>query len=262
MDPEFPIAMIFPEESITEEQLISDTLEITNYLRNRFHQEKIYIMGHSGGSFFGIQVAAQHPELYSAYIGEAQMVYQLESEKLAYDFMLREFMANGNTEMRQKLEAAPVTMENGTPLEYLAIRDVAMHSLEIGTTRDMKSIVTGLLLPSLTFRGYTFAEKVNMWRGKARNGVSVVWDTNLRTDLRQQVTHFDLPIYFLEGIHDYTCNYALAKDYFTKIEAPVKAFYTFEDSAHSPVFEEPDKSLEIFRVDVLTGQTSLADREE
>jgi pimeloyl-ACP methyl ester carboxylesterase len=60
-----------PKESITLEQLISDTLAVTNYLRNRFHREKIYLMGHSGGTFFGIQVAARYPELYYAYIGEA-----------------------------------------------------------------------------------------------------------------------------------------------------------------------------------------------
>ncbi len=47
-----------PPETITLEQMISDTKEVTNYLRQRFGQEKIYLMGHSGGTFIGIQVAA------------------------------------------------------------------------------------------------------------------------------------------------------------------------------------------------------------
>lgn len=249
-----------PKEAITVDLLISDTLAVTNYLRDRFRREKIYLMGHSGGTFFGIQVAAQHPELYYAYIGEAQSVYQLESEKIVYDYMLKEFKASGNAEMVQKLGAAPVTMENGTPAGYLAVRDVAMHSLGIGTTHDMKSIVTGIFLPSLMFREYTFIDKVNLWRGKARNGVSVIWDTSLYTDLSQQVTEFDLPIYFLEGIYDYTCNYSLAKNYFVKIEAPVKGFYTFKQSAHIPIFEEPEKALKILLEDVLNGTNNLADK--
>ena len=82
-----------PTESITQEQLIADTLALTNYLRERFQQDKIYLMGHSGGTFIGIQAAAQAPELYHAYIGVAQMANQLESEKLAYDYMLQEFKA-------------------------------------------------------------------------------------------------------------------------------------------------------------------------
>jgi len=211
-------------------------------------------------ALFGIRVAAQHPELYYAYIGEAQSTYQLKSEKLVYDYMLQEFRVGGDTEMVQKLEDAPVTIENGTPDGYLAVRDVAMHRLGIGTTHDMKSIVTGLFLPSLTFREYTAMEKMNLWRGKVRNGVSAIWDTSLYMDLSQQVTEFDLPIYFLEGVYDYTCNYSLAKDYFGKIKAPLKGFYTFEQSAHSPIFEEPDKTLKILREDVLPGENNLADR--
>jgi pimeloyl-ACP methyl ester carboxylesterase len=81
-------------KAITSEQLISDTLEVTNYLRNRFGKEKIYLMGHSGGTFIGIQAAAQTPELYYAYIGIAQMSNQLESERLAYEYMLQQFQEN------------------------------------------------------------------------------------------------------------------------------------------------------------------------
>ena len=146
-------------ETMTVEQLISDTLAVTNYLRNRFGQEKIYLMGHSGGTFIGIQAAARAPELYYAYIGVAQMSYQLKSERLAYEYMLQQFQENGNLKMVRKLEAAPVTMTDGTPDAYLALRDEAMHSLGIGTTHDMNSVITGIFLPSLTFRGYTLIGK-------------------------------------------------------------------------------------------------------
>ena len=39
-----------PPETMTVEQLVSDTLAVTNYLRDRFHQDKIYLLGHSGGA--------------------------------------------------------------------------------------------------------------------------------------------------------------------------------------------------------------------
>jgi pimeloyl-ACP methyl ester carboxylesterase len=251
-----------PAETMTAEQMISDTLEVTNYLRQRFGQEKIYLMGHSGGSFFGIQAAAREPELYYAYIGVAQMANQLRSERLAYQYMLQQFKANGNGEMVEKLEAAPVTMSGGTPDAYLALRDTGMHSLGIGTTHDMDSVVTGLFLPSLRFREYTLMEKINFWRAKAQNGVSPLWDANLSTDLSEEVPELDIPVYFLEGIHDYTCAYAEAQAYFEKLEAPVKGFYTFEESAHSPMFEEPEKTLRILREDVLSGENNLADKIE
>ena len=248
-----------PPEKMTLEQMISDTLAVTNYLRHRFGKEKIYLVGHSGGTYIGIQAVAQAPELYSAYIGVAQISTQLKSEKLAYEYMLTKFKENGNLEMVRKLETAPVTMTEGTPDAYLALRDEAMHSLGIGTTHDMDSVIRGIFIPSLQSREYTLSEKVNTWRGKANSGVAWLWDDILATDLSKEVIEFDIPIYFFEGIYDYTCNYTLAKDYFEQIKAPIKGFYTFEQSAHSPLFEEPEKTLKILQEDVLAGTNILAD---
>jgi pimeloyl-ACP methyl ester carboxylesterase len=250
-----------PSETMTLEQFIADTLALTNYLRHRFGQEKIYLMGHSGGTFIGIQAAARAPELYSAYIGVSQMENQLTSERLAYEYMLQQFKAHGNRRMVRKLEAAPVTMTGGTPEAYTAsLRDTAMHRLGIGTTHDMRSIVTGLLLPSFLHNPeYTLGEKVNTWRAKAASGVSLLWDTILATDLAKQLPELDLPVYFFHGIYDYTCSYTVAKAYFEQLKAPLKGFYTFEQSAHCPIFEEPEKARRILQQDVLGGANSLAD---
>jgi pimeloyl-ACP methyl ester carboxylesterase len=249
-----------PPETVNLEQLVSDTIEVTNYLRKRFGQEKVYLMGHSGGTFIGIQAAARAPELYFAYVGVAQMSNQLESEKLAYDYMLQRFKDDGNTKMVRRLEEAPVGDAVPLPDSYLKVRDVAMHGLGIGTTHDMKSIVTGLLLRSLLSREYTLSEKVGMWRGKIFSG-SRLWNTQLSTDLTTKVTRLEVPVYFFHGAYDYTVSYPLAKSYFERLDAPVKGFYTFKQSAHSPLFEEPDKMGEIMRKDVLTGANGLADQE-
>ncbi len=83
------------------------------------------------------------------------------------------------------------------------------------------------------------------------------YPTGLEEDFT--VVELDLPVYFLSGIYDYTVNYNLTKDYFEKLQAPLKGFYTFEQSAHSPMFEEPGKMQRILREDVLAGANSLAD---
>ncbi len=245
--------------SVTAEQLVSDTVEVTNYLRKRFGKEKIYLMGHSGGTFLGIQVAARFPDLYHAYIAVAQISNQLASERLAYDYMLQRFKDDRNSSMVRKFEAAPVTLEDGVPLGYLRVRDEAMHRLGVGTMREMRSVVSGLFFPSLLNRDYTLAEKINLWRGKAAMGVSSMWTEALATDLTQRVPEVDIPVYFLHGVHDYTVSYPLARAYYQHLIAPVKGFYTFEHSAHSPMFEEPQKTCRIMREDVLAGATRLAD---
>jgi pimeloyl-ACP methyl ester carboxylesterase len=245
-------------ETLTSEQMVADTLAVTQYLRQRFGQDRIYLMGHSGGTFIAIQAAAQAPELYQAYIGMAQMSDQFKSEQIAYEYMLQEYKRNGNTRMVHRLEAAPVTAD-GIPDAYLVLRDDAMHGLGIGTMHEMRSVMRDLFLESFKYRGYTLREKVNFWRAKFSSGVSSLWKENITTDLSQAVPHLEIPVYFLEGIHDYTCSYTEAKAYFEKLDAPVKGFYTFDRSAHSPLFEEPDKTMEILREDVLQGTNRLAD---
>jgi pimeloyl-ACP methyl ester carboxylesterase len=249
-----------PPESVTPDQLVSDTLSLTNYLRSRFGQQKIYLMGHSGGTFIGIQAAAQAPELYRAYIGVAQMSNQLESEKLAYAYMLGRSKDEGNTKLERRLAEAPVTDSVPLPDSYLSVRDSAMHGLGIGTTHLMKSVATGLLLRSFKNREYTLSEKIGMWRGKVFSG-SRLWNTQLSTDLTKKVTRLEVPVYFFHGAYDYTVSYPLAKSYYEQLDAPVKGFYTFTKSAHSPLFEEPKRMREIMQTDVLEGSKGLADPE-
>ncbi|MBL0177489.1 MAG: alpha/beta hydrolase [Ignavibacteria bacterium] len=248
-----------PPESVNAEQLISDAIALTRYLRSRFGRERIYLMGHSGGTFIGIQAAARCPELFEAYIGVAQMAHQLRSEQLAHEYMLGRFTAEGNESMARRLAEAPVGDTVPLPDAYLSVRDVAMHRLGIGTMRDMRSIVRGLFLPSLQFREYTLGEKINLWRGKIFSG-NRLWNTQLATDLTKRVTRLEIPVYFLHGVHDYTVSYTEARSYFAKLEAPVKGFYSFARSAHSPLFEEPETMRAIMLQDVLQGRNDLADR--
>ena len=248
-------------DTMTAQQFIDDTLAVTRYLQERFSQEKIYLMGHSWGSYLGIQAAAQAPELYHAYIGLGQLVYQLRSEQVAYDYALELSRSQGNLRMMRRLQAVPAPTTVPLPPAYEKLRDTYMHSLGIGTMRQMKSVITGIFLPSLQFREYTLGEKLKLWRGKidSRSADYSLWSNVLATDLAQKVTELAIPVYFFHGRYDYTCAYPLAKDYFDRLQAPVKGFYTFEDSAHSPVFEEPLKSVKILKEDVLKGTNTLRD---
>lgn len=248
-----------PPETMTVKQFIADTLSVTDYLRNRFGKKKLYLMAHSGGTFIGLQAAAQAPQMYHAYVGVAQMVRQLESERRAQEYMLGRFKQAGNVRMVSKLEAAPVTMTAGTPGAYLAVRDRAMHSLGVGTTHDMTSVLRGIVWPSLSSPRYTPGEKIKLWRGKFSSGVSALWGEMLAVDLADEVSELALPAYFFHGVYDYTVNYQLAKDYFETLKAPLKGFYTFDRSAHSPIMEEPRKAQRIMREDVLAGADRLAD---
>lgn len=247
-----------PPQSMTVAQMIADTVTVADYLRERFQQDKVYLLGHSWGSFLGIMVAAAAPERFHAYVGMGQVSHQLQSEVVARSFLLDQYRARGNTAMVRRLEAAPVSMTDGLSEAWLQVRDDAMHRLGVGTTHDIKSVITGVFIPLWRCRAYTIREKIAIWRGIAWSR-RFLWSNFIATDLVKHVHALDLPVYFFLGRYDFTANRDLARAFFDRIRAPVKGFYTFETSAHSPLFEAPQRARQILLQDVLAQGNGLAD---
>ena len=242
---------------ITVDNIISDTVEVANYLRNRFGKEKIYIMAHSWGTLIGLKTVYQHPGLFYAYIGVEQMSNQVESEKIAYEYMLEQYKKMNNKRMVKKLEKYR-SLFNIMPLNYVELlnyakhRDKPMHELGIGSMHEMRSVISGLFLPIMKNKNYTFSERINIWKAKNLCIFKTnLWETMHNTDLTKEINSVEIPIFFFHGIYDYTVNYKLAKEYYEQFVAPIKGFYTFFNSAHSPIFEEPGKVIKILLEDVL-----------
>lgn len=248
-----------PPRSMTVAQFVADVLAVAGHLRDRFGADRVHLMGHSWGSFIGLQAAAQAPHLFCSYIGMAQVTHQLASEQLAHRDMVEQLRARGDRRMVRRLEGAPVTGEIPLPRRYERLRDPAMHRIGVGTTHDMRSVLTGIVLPTWTTPDYTLTEKAALWRGRRFSRQFGLWEQMLTTDLTTEVTRLEVPAYFLHGRHDRTVSYDLARAYARQLEAPAVGFYTFPHSAHSPAFEEPDLAQRILTEDVLPGTTALAD---
>lgn len=247
---------IKPQE-MTIEQMISDTIEVVQYLRERFNKKKIYVMGHSWGSLLGVLTVNQAPHLFQAYIGIGQVARQLESERLAYTFMLQEFQKANNKKMVRKLKKFHIDNGGDISFRYLGVRSKGMMKLGIGIMRHCTSMME-CAMTVLSYKGYTLKEKFNFPLGN-NFSLKCLWNFVLHTDLINQVPELKVPVYILQGKYDYQVSYTVAMEFSQKLKAPVKGFYTFENSAHSPCFEEPEKMCNILRVDVLQGKVGLSD---
>lgn len=251
-------------ESMTLDQLVSDAIEVTNYLRERFEKDKIYMMAWSGGTTIALPAVSKAPELFHAYIAMGQITRQRESERIAYDFMLKQFTElNDQRSVKELKKFRDLKTESDLTSFYNSVtRDNLMHELGIGTMRSMKSVFRGIFLPVWTCRAYTLREKFNIWKSK----LMFLPKTNLKnetltTDFSGTFPEIAVPIYFVSGRYDLTVNVDLSKDYYHRLKAPLKGFYTFENSAHGPLFEEPERMREILMNDVLQGRNDLADKD-
>lgn len=251
-------------ESMTLDRLVSDAFEVTNYLRERFEKDKIYMMAWSGGTTIALPAASRAPELFHAYIAMGQITRQRESERIAYEFMLKKFTElNDKRSVKELKKFRDLKTESDLISFYNSVtRDNLMHELGIGTMRNMKSVFRDIFAPVWTCRAYTLREKFKIWKSK----LMFLPKTNLKnetltTDFSGAFPEIAIPIYFMSGKYDLTVNVDLSKDYYNRLKAPLKGFYTFENSAHGPLFEEPERMREILINDVLHQRNDLADKD-
>lgn len=148
--------------SMTADQLVEDTREMTEILQKRFGKSKIFLMGHSWGTMLGIKTIQTYPELYQAYIGVGQMSDQRESERLAYDYMLNHAMEIGDENTVKALKKYDRYAFDFPPLDYhMTVRNKTLNKYGVGAFHENRSGLLGLK-SYLYFDGYTLKEKFNL----------------------------------------------------------------------------------------------------
>ena len=238
-------------ESITLDQMISDTVEVTDYLRNRFGKDKIYLMGLSFGSFLGINVAARHPDLFEAYMGISQVTSQLESEKLGYQSMLSVAEASGDSKSIKNLKQHHLDGPETITTDYLMLRSKTMEKQGTGVFHDSRSTFDYAIMPLLRAREYTLSDKYGFIAGSLFMLKTPANSAQFSTNIMETITTIEVPVFFFHGVHDRVASYDLSRQYFDMLTAPRKEFFSFEHSAHSPHMEEPQRLVELIREHIL-----------
>jgi pimeloyl-ACP methyl ester carboxylesterase len=77
-----------PLDQLTKERFVEDGRALTELLRQRFGQQRIYLYGVSWSSILGIWLIQQYPQLYHAFVSSGQMVNTTENDQLGYRLAL------------------------------------------------------------------------------------------------------------------------------------------------------------------------------
>ena len=59
---------------MTLDPMVGDALAVPRYLRERFGEEKVYLVGNSWGTILGVLAVQRQPELYHAPVGTGKRV--------------------------------------------------------------------------------------------------------------------------------------------------------------------------------------------
>jgi len=232
--------------TMTVDQMVQDAHEMTKYLQRRFKKNKIYIMGHSWGTYLGVKTVERYPGDYLAYFGIGQVTNQLESERLAYDYMLQHASEIGDKKHVAKLKEFDKFAPDFPNQRYLrSVRSNLMEEDGIGIMHKDASMLR-IAKFILLFKGYTLSEKINYIRGMSFSS-KYVFPYLISDNLFESSKSLEIPVCLISGKYDYQVSYALARKYMEVVSAPKKAFFTFENSAHSPNMEETEQFVRTVR---------------
>jgi pimeloyl-ACP methyl ester carboxylesterase len=206
-----------PISLLTVDRFVEDAYTLTMYLRERFHQDKIYVYGVSWSSIIGIKLIQQHPELFYGYIGNGQMVNTTENDILGYELALDYLMKKGDLKTLDTLRRngpPPYTGENVTG-KYVAYLDVL--NVYMGMPR------LSVIVPIVPFFAteYGYVDKINHTRGII-DSFDAIYPQLEGLDFITQAPKLEVPVYFFAGRNDVNAMYTIVQEYYDVLEAPRK----------------------------------------
>jgi pimeloyl-ACP methyl ester carboxylesterase len=227
-------------EKMNIEQFVQDTRELAKYLLKRFHRPKLYLLGHSWGTLLGVLTVTRYPDLFYAYGGIGQFVDVASNERVAYRFTLQQARKTKNP-----TALAELTALNGYPHGF----DKSGAWLgELQTNRKWLLSFGGLGMGGGEYLRYAevymrapelSAEDIfNLVFGDDQSN-RLLWPQIFSHNLVREAPRFNIPVFFFIGRHDFVTPGELSAAYFARLQAPEKHFFWFENSAHSPSYEEP-----------------------
>jgi pimeloyl-ACP methyl ester carboxylesterase len=229
------------EPTLNAERMIKDAEELTAYLRKTYARRKIFVMGHSWGTFVGLSLAERRPDWLYAYIGAGQIIDFPAQERAGYAWVLAAAKADGNAAAVKELEAiAPYPEANG-----------AVPFDKINTERKWSVHYGGLTHGRSSFDVWENAERISPDYSEADfkaidagSGLSFphLLPEMIKADFTR-VTQLRCPLLIFAGRYDYTTPNAPVRRWYDRVQAPSKQWVWFENSAHMMYLEEPGRAL-------------------
>lgn len=213
------------DTTLTYDLMMNDGAEMTKYLLDYLSKDKITLLGHSWGTYFGCNLVLEYPEYYECYIGTGQLVDFYQNETAFKEEVIK--WAGNDEESNRLVEKLNV---GDFSMEYYMARNALMEKYGYSMLADGTDYN---LIAAQVFNPYY--SLVDFY--KYMNSDSSIYYEFLRSDEFDKFsllgkTDYQVPFYNINGDKDYQTNYMIAQDYFELVNAPRKKMYIMEDTTH------------------------------
>ena len=229
--------------TMTLAQMTLDGIEVAEFLRAHLHKDKIVLVGHSWGSFLGVHIVKQRPDLFHAYVGSGQVVGRQTFEK-QFDLVAARLktLAQAANNAQALAELASISASPGNSMTKPDIVEKWAKALSLPPIEafELVSPIPPSFMPNFSLLDWYYRQKGISFSATQLTGKN---SPMIRSDLQSLGTDFSIPMFFFEGTDDLVTPIEPARAYFEQIEAPQKEFILFKGGDHFVPFDRPDEFL-------------------
>jgi len=228
-----------PTTAVIPDSAVADTLAVTDHLRDRFNHEKIYLLGHSGGSIISVLAVQRHPDKYHAYIGTGQAVHLPTSDRIFYHDILAWAQATGRDDLARQL-----TDQGPPPYPDVYRYEPIMTYAPEAYAYDHSPNAQGATDITIDVPEYTLLQKIHTLNA-ILDTWSALYPRMQHIDLRHTVQRLEVPAYFIQGGHEMRGLAQPFTQWYEQLQAPRKHQEIFETAGHRAMFEQPDRFVAV-----------------
>lgn len=235
-------------ETLTTEQICSDAIELTAYLKKEFQVDKIYLVCHSYGTYVGMKCIQRRPEDYYAYVGTGQIANQQENERKLIAYALEMAKKDANQEALDEL-----ALLGDLPYDKTDFGNKISLSRKwttyYGGAVYGRDNVNCLYAEALIRPEYSLMDFMHFLKGEDlyysnTEKDQARWEL-FNANLYEEIPSVEIPIYFVQGRNDFITSYEECEKYFYEVQAPHKELIPISECAHNPIVEKTDNVSDI-----------------
>jgi pimeloyl-ACP methyl ester carboxylesterase len=224
--------------------MVEDTLSLLELLRDRFGRPAV-VVGFSFGATFATYAARRRPDLVAALVAVGMDVDVPAAERNIYEFVLRSARIRGNARaVRQLRRIGPPPHVTGRRFRTRARWAADFGGVSAHT--DYHGILRALVLGLVRSPDYSGAAAIRALLGIGTSQSALLPEL-AGTDLVGTVPSLDVPVVLVQGRLDQVAPSAAAVRFHDALTAPRKRLVWFENSAHTPHLDEPERFRDLLR---------------
>jgi pimeloyl-ACP methyl ester carboxylesterase len=239
------------KREMSVDQVVEDARIVVEFLCDKFRKDKIYLVGHSYGSFLGVLLCQRYPKHIAAYVGLGQLADGPENERISYEFVWNEAQKRGDAKAIADLTriGAPV---HGfyKSLDDLTVQRNYMTKFGGAAHGESESIFTSMVLPVLRSPEYTLFDLIKYANGAYYN-LRQLWESVIACEFIKTVRSLDnAGVYYAGRVRPQHAS-RTAKAWLDALDAPKKNGSGLKTARTRPSGRKSARWNEVFREKVL-----------